>query len=320
MKINNSRILVAGGSGFVGINLLKFLSKKNKNIKSTYFKKFKFKKFSNINYIKLNLEKKKNCLVACRNVDIVFMCAANSSGASVIQERPLTHLNPNVIMNLNMLEAAHQCKVKKFIFISSNVVYPVTKNYVKENDAKFKFYYKYHVAGWTKRFLEVVCDIYSNKINNPMQTIIIRPGNLYGPYDKFEDKKSKVIPALIKKTFKKKIKVWGDGKDIKDFLYIDDFVKILLKIVNKINYFDIFNIAYGKSISINKLLGLIIKIRKINISDIIYDNSKPKMIPERFISVSKIKKQFGFKPKTDIFRGLVKTINWYKNNQLKLKK
>lgn len=59
MKINNSRILVAGGSGFVGINLLKFLSKKNKNIKSTYFKKFKFKKFSNINYIKLNLEKKK---------------------------------------------------------------------------------------------------------------------------------------------------------------------------------------------------------------------------------------------------------------------
>jgi len=248
------------------------------------------------------------------------MCAANSSGASVIQERPLTHLNPNVIMNLNMLEAAHQCKVKKFIFISSNVVYPVTKNYVKENDAKFKFYYKYYVAGWTKRFLEVVCDIYSNKINNPMQTIIIRPGNLYGPYDKFEDKKSKVIPALIKKTFKKKIKVWGDGKDIKDFLYIDDFVKILLKIVNKINYFDIFNIAYGKSISINKLLGLIIKIRKINNLDIIYDNSKPKMIPERFISVSKIKKQFGFKPKTDIFRGLVKTINWYKNNQLKLKK
>jgi GDP-L-fucose synthase len=320
MKINNCRILVAGGSGFIGTNLLKSLNKKNKNIKSTYFRKFNFKKFSNVNYIKLNLEKKKNCLVACRDVDIVFMCAANSSGASVIQEKPLTHLNPNIIMNLNMLEAAHQCKVKKFIFISSNVVYPLTKNYVKENDAKFKFYPKYYVVGWMKRFLEIVCDIYSNKIINPMQTIIIRPGNLYGPYDKFDDKESKVIPALIKKIIQKKkvIKVWGDGKDVKDFLYIDDFIKILLKIVNKVNYYDIFNIASGKSISINKILNLIIKIRKLNNLDIIYDNSKPTMIPKRFINITKIKKQFGFRPKIDIFNGLVKTINWYKKHQLKL--
>ena len=77
-----------------------------------------------------------------------------------------------------------------------------------------------------KRFSEILCNIYSTKINNPMKTIVIRPGNLYGPYDKFDKEKSKVIPSLIRKIVEKQnpLEVWGDGKDLKDFLYIEDFV------------------------------------------------------------------------------------------------
>ena len=100
-------------------------------------------------------------------------------------------------MNLNMLEASHKNKVKKFVFISSNTVYPVSDNSMKENDSNYNFFYKYHTVAWMKKFSEIVCDIYSNKIKSKMQTVIIRPGNLYGPHDKFDPGKAKVVPSLI---------------------------------------------------------------------------------------------------------------------------
>jgi GDP-L-fucose synthase len=245
------------------------------------------------------------------------MCAANSSGAAVIDKTPLVHLTPNIRMNLNMLEAAHHQGVSKFIFISSNTVYPVNNFAMKESDAKFKFFEKYHVVGWMKRFSEIICEIYSKKIKNSMKTIVIRPGNLYGPHDKFDLEKAKVIPALITKVANRHnpINVWGNGEDLKDFLYIEDFCRILIKIINKKNIdFDIFNIASGKSITIKQVLKILIKIENLKKIKILYDTSKPTMIPKRLINISKIKKEFKYKRFTAIKEGLKKTLNWYKKN------
>jgi GDP-L-fucose synthase len=246
-------LLVTGGSGFIGVNLLKELSKLKKyKITATYFKAKNFYKVNNVKYIKTDLEKLKNCHKVCKNIDIIVMCAANSSGAAVMDKTPLVHLTPNIRMNLNMLEAAYSQGVRKFIFISSNTVYPVSNFAMRESDAKFDFFEKYHVVGWMKRFSEIVCEIYSKKIKNPMQTIIVRPGNLYGPHDKFDPTKAKVIPSLIAKIVNRQnpINVWGNGKDLKDFLYIDDFCRALIKIINLNTDFNIFNIASGKSITI----------------------------------------------------------------------
>ena len=81
-----------------------------------------------------------------------------------------------------------------------------------------------------KQFSELMCKMYSQKIKKPMETLIIRPGNLYGPFDKFTLKESKVIAALIRRSLEKEnpFNVWGDGSDIKDFLYIDDFIEGML--------------------------------------------------------------------------------------------
>ena len=158
-------LLVTGGSGFIGINLLKELSKLKKyKITATYFKAKNFYKVNQVNYVKTDLENLRNCLKICKNMDIIVMCAANSSGAAVMEKTPLVHLTPNVRMNLNMLEAAYSQGVGKFIFISSNTVYPVSNFAMKETDAKFDFFEKYHVVGWMKRFSEIVCEIYSKKI------------------------------------------------------------------------------------------------------------------------------------------------------------
>jgi GDP-L-fucose synthase len=312
-------LLVTGGSGFIGINLLKELSKLKKyKITATYFKAKNFYKVNQVNYVKTDLENLRNCLKICKNMDIIVMCAANSSGAAVMEKTPLVHLTPNVRMNLNMLEAAYSQGVGKFIFISSNTVYPVSNFAMKETDAKFDFFEKYHVVGWMKRFSEIVCEIYSKKIKNPMKTIVVRPGNLYGPYDKFDPEKAKVIPSLITKIVNRQnpINVWGNGKDLKDFLYIDDFCRLLTKIINLNTDFNIFNIASGKSITVKDVLKILMKIENLKNTRVFYDLSKPTMIPKRLISISKIKKEFTYKSLISIEEGLKRTLKWYKEKKI----
>jgi GDP-L-fucose synthase len=308
------KILVTGGSGFIGTNFLKSIAGKFSEIRSNYFKNENFLRVDKVNYTKANLENISECKKICNEIDIVVMCAANSSGAAVMEKTPLVHLTPNIRMNLNMLEAAYECGVKKFIFISSNTVYPHVDFAVKETDSQYSFFEKYHVVGWMKKFTEEVCEIYSKKIKDKMTTIIVRPGNLYGPYDKFDVEKSKVIASLIKKVAEKQnpINVWGDGEDLKDFLYIDDFVDGLKKVVFDINSFEVLNLASGKGITIKEILNMIIKIEKAENLKVEFDRSKPTMIPKRLIDISKAKKIINFNPNTSMEDGLIKTIKWFK--------
>ena len=243
------------------------------------------------------------------------MGAAVSSGANIMASNPLIHLNDNILMNTIALEEAHKNNVDKFIFISSNTVYPLSDEAVKESDAEFNFYKSYHIVAWMKRFTEVMCDMYTNKIKNPMRTIILRPGNLYGPYDKFDWQKSKVVPALIRKCIENddSIEVWGDGKDIKDFLYIDDFIDALIKIIFEFNNSDIFNVASGSPITINQIIGEILNILNKKNLLINYDVSKPSMIPIRKINIDKIVNNIKWQPSTSMSSGLEKTIKWYKD-------
>lgn len=313
-------ILVLGGTGFIGTNLL--LRLKNNNtykIYSTYYLSKPRIHNKNIIHLKANLTSKRSVLKVFKKdyFDVVVMCAAVSTGAKDIKNNPLIHLNDNIIMNLNTLEYAKIFKVKKFIFISSNTVYPLTKYPVKETDAKFDFYKSYYVVGWMKRFTEIVCDIYSTKIpQDNLATIILRPANLYGPYDKFDPLKSKVIPSLIRKVYfaNKTLNIWGDGKDIKDFLFIDDFIDGLLKVVKnkKINS-GIFNISSNRKTSIKAIIPIILNVQKKKLK-IEYDLDAPKMIPYRMISNSKFTKIFKWKPKTSLKKGLLKTIIWYSKN------
>ena len=86
---------------------------------STYYKNLKFTKIKKVKYTRVNLENKKDCLKVCKNIDTIIMCAANSSGAAVMQKNPLVHLNPNIIMNLNMLDAAYQSGVKNLFLLAA---------------------------------------------------------------------------------------------------------------------------------------------------------------------------------------------------------
>jgi len=314
-----SKIIVLGGSGFIGTNMLLYLKSSGyKNLKATYFKKIFFYKVSGIKYFKVNLRVKKSFINLIKNADVVLMLAANSSGAKIMQDDPLVHFNENIKINLNVIEECYSQNVKKFFFISSSTVYPNIKKSVSENDVNYSFFDKYHVVGWMKLFTEKICEIYASKINNPkMDFVIIRPSNLYGPYDKFSKNKSKVIPALIRRFNEGKlpIEIWGNGNDIKDFMYIEDFCKSLIKILPKKIHFDILNFSSGSSISIKYVIKLLCKFNNIKSNQVFFNSSKPSMIPVRKVSNKKLIKKYNIVLNHTFEKGLLKTINWYKKNK-----
>lgn len=312
---NGEKILVAGGAGFIGSHLVDKLVEMGAQVTATIFKKQPFVPNPKAKYFKINLENSDDCELLTHDKKYIFMCAANSSGAKVIESSPLTHLANNIIINSQLLRAAYNSNVEKFCFISSSTVYPNVSYPVSEKDSSYQFYEKYYVVGWMKKFSELMCEMYSKMGEHKMKTLIIRPANLYGPRDKFSEIDSKVIPSLIRKGLQKynPFEVWGDGKDLKDFLYIDDFIDGLVHIFS--NYHPdnhiAYNIASGKSITINEVLEIILRLCNFESATIEYKLDKPTMIPIRRINVSKIQNRIDWVPETTLEDGLKKTINWY---------
>jgi len=310
----NAKVLVTGGAGFVGINLINRLLDEGAQVRATLYNKDPVIKDHRIEYIRGDLRLEEDCEKVVDGMDYIFMCAANTSGAKVMSTTPLVHLTPNMLMNIQMLQAAYTFGVKKFLFISTNTVYPLTDFAVKESDVTNEFYESYHIVAWMKRFTEIVCEMYSNRIKEPMKTIVVRPGNLYGPYDKFDWEKSKVIPAIMRRAIERHdpFEVWGDGMDLKDFLYIDDCIDGLILAMENLDEFEPINIASGIPVTIRDVLIQILKSADYDDADVQYDSSKPTMIPKRMIDISLAKEKLGFEPKVSLQDGIHKTVQWYK--------
>ncbi len=311
----DKRILVAGGAGFVGANLILKLLPFDVSIQATLHKKDAVIDDERIEYIRCDLTEREDCHRAVEDVDYVFMCAANTSGAAVMEKTPLVHVTGNVVMNTLMLEAAYKAGVQKFLFISSNTVYPVADYPVKEDEMMpGQMFEKYFCVAWMKQFTEILCQMYAEKVKKTMRTVVVRPANIYGPNDDFEWETSHVLPALIRKVVERQdpIEVWGDGNDIKDFIYIDDFIEGMLLAAERIETFAPVNIATSVPCSIKQTLQTILEVDGYTDARIVFDTSKPTMIPKRLIDTTKAKQLLGFVAKTPLAEGIKKTVDWYR--------
>lgn len=312
----DKKILVAGGAGFVGTNLINRLLSLGADIRATIHKKQPTIEDERIEYVACDLVEKEDCRRAAEGVDYVFMCAANTSGAGVMAKTPLVHVTPNILMNTLLLDAAYSAGVKKFLFLSSNTVYPAVEHPVKEDEmVPGDVFEKYYCVAWMKQFTEILCRMYAEKIPKPMKTVVVRPANIYGPHDDFEWETSHVLPALMRKIVERHdpLEVWGDGNDIKDFIYIDDFIDGMLLAIEKIETFDPINIASGMPCSIRQALAAMIDADGYTDAQIVFDATKPTMIPTRLIDVSRAKQLLGFQAKTSISEGIEKTLQWYRS-------
>lgn len=312
----NQKILVAGGAGFLGTNLIVRLLELGIDIRATLHEKPAQIESELVDWLTCDLLNKDDCLAACKDRDVVFICAAYTAGAMVIEHSPLKLLTPNLIMNSLLLEAAYESGVKKVVFVSSNTVYPVSDEPMKEDDVTGEYFYKYHIVASMKQFSEQICQMYGEKIAKPMDVTVIRPGNMYGPYDDFDWETSHVLPAFVRRVVERHqpISVWGDGKDIKDLVYVGDVVEGMLKAAMHVKGYDVYNIASGQGYCLRDILAMLQEIDNYQEATIEYDASKPSMIPKRLINIDKAQSELNFVPTTSMKDGLAKTLTWYRTS------
>ena len=310
---NNKKILIAGGSGLVGTNLTEYLVKEKVNITSSFFSKIKNKKLKKY-YKKFNFLNIKDCLKSTKNKDIVIICAVQGGGIKLLKKATSSSIIPNILIRANLLEACKINKVKKVIWISSSTVYQPANYPIKEIDIDLNKnpYPIYRNVGWSYRYLENLFSFYQRTTNLDIK--IIRTTSIYGPYDNFDEKKSHVVPALIKKALKKnkRFSVLGDKKVIRDFVYVEDLVLAIIKLIKSNKKIKPINFSYGREMSIEKLSKLILLLchRK---SKIIFNNKSLSSAKYRVLNNYLFDRTFGKIKRTSIKDGLKKTINWYLN-------
>ena len=262
-----------------------------------------------------DLRRPEDCARAVGGQRFLFHCAASTSGAAAITRTPMVHVTPNVVMNSRILEASYREGVEKFVWMSSSVGYPPSGERAVREDEFFRGdpYDVYFASGWMKRYTEILCRMYSQKLDHRMPTVVLRPSNVYGPFDKFEPTRSHVTAALVRRVAERQdpLIVWGDGKDVRDVIYIDDFVDAVILATEKISSYDPLNVGAGKGFTVDDILHTLLEAEGFH-PRVVHDRSKPSMIPIRLVDTRRAKKLLGFVPKTTLKEGLRKTVAWYK--------
>ena len=297
MELNNKNILITGGNGMIGRQLEKLLlTTTTSNITIADLPDF-------------DLRDRGVCEKICEGQDIVFHLAGIKGSPIRCMESPASFSVPMIQFNSNMIEAAYNSDVDWFLYTSSVGVYhpaevfeedDVWKTFPSEND---------WYAGWAKRIGEMNVEAYMKEYSWN-KCSIVRPANVYGPYDNFGEW-SMVVPSLIKKAHEDDVlEVWGDGSPIRDLIYSEDVARGMVHMVeNQIT--EPVNLGSGNGVTIREIAEIVSDYFQ---KEIVWDKTKPMGDSKRLMSMERAENH-GFIPTTDFKDGILKTIEWYLNER-----
>lgn len=312
------KVLVTGAAGITGHAAVKRLLEEGAFVRATVFesRKLNIDDHPNLEIVKADLMNHEDCMCVLEGIEVVFNFVAFIRGAKGQTEysNALDLVRNNLFTSINMIDAAVRSKTPLFGFIGSSTMYPDVSHPVNEDEAYDSNPHKlYRGVGWMKRYVEQVIQYYQDISQTKFG--VVRTTAIYGPHDAFNEN-GHAIPQLILKADSgmNPFEIWGDGLQMRDFIYVDDVVDAVMTVVEKSPIGRPYNAATGKSTTVTELVETITDIYNYK-PEFDYDITKPTMIPIRLVDVSRIKNELGWEAKTPLREGLEKTIEWYKNNK-----
>src|SRR5438034_427717 len=311
---NDNRILVTGAGGFIGHHLVRALKAEGYWVRGVDIKPPEFEPSSADEFQILDLRNWENCEQATRGIDEVYNLAADMGGIGYITAYLADIARNNTLINIRMLEASRSSGVKKFLFSSSACVYAQYKQQsadvtpLKEEDA--------HPAdpepgyGWEKLFAEQMCKYYWKDYR--FETRVVRFHNVYGPLGTSERGKEKAPAAISRKVALARdggeIEVWGDGQQTRSFMYVDDCVEGLRRLMAS-DYREPLDLGTDELITVDGLVDLISSIAGKTLKKV-HDLSKPQGVRGRNSDNSRLRQVLGWEPSISLAEGLVPTYRW----------
>ena len=308
--ISNKKIIVTGGTGLIGRQVIDMLSQFNCEITSVSMDNLELNE--NCRYVYGDLTDFNFCKDITKDFDIAIHTAGIKGSVEVTKTKPASFFVPMLLMNTNFLEACRINDISYVTFTSSIGAYSASEIFVETDELDLNPPMD-SFPGWAKRMAELQIQAYNIQYATNSFSIV-RPANVYGPGDNFDPNNAMVIPSLINKITRgdDPVVIWGDGNAVRDFIYSKDVAYgILLSLISK-NKFSYYNLGSGIGITIKELVETLNEIIDFNYE---YDVSKPSGAPKRIMDLSKSKTELNFTPETTLFNGLEETINWFSNNK-----
>ena len=311
ISLSNKRILVTGGAGFLGKQVVEQLTLAGADPHKITIPRSRT----------CDLRRLDNCYQAVGQQDIVIHLAAHVGGIGLNREKPAELFYDNLMMGAQLIHAAYEAGVEKFVCLGTICAYPkftpipfqeehLWDGYPEETNAPY---------GIAKKALLVQLQSYRQQYG--FNGIYLLPVNLYGPEDNFDPRSSHVIPALIHKiheaqqTGAKTLSVWGDGSPTREFLYSTDAARGIVMATKIYNEPEPINLGTYQEISIRDLVTLICDLMEFK-GEIIWETDKPNGQPRRCLDTTQAKEKFGFIAQTALRQGLKETIDWYRQQNL----
>ena len=321
-----SKYLIVGAGGFIGGHLVKKLFESGHQVRAVDIKpkELWFQDFEEVeNFYSMDMKNLDNCKEVTKDIDYVFNMACNMGGMGFIENNKAECML-SVLINTNLLSACRDNKISKYFFSSSACAYNQSKQKdvfiegLKENEA-----YPADPEdgyGWEKLFSERMCRHFMEDFG--IQVRIARYHNIYGPFGTFDGGREKAPAALCRKVINSKlnkknnIEVWGDGKQTRSFLFIDDCVEGTLRLFNS-DYSEPVNIGSDEQVSINQMIDIIEGFSQSKKLERTYQLDKPKGVRGRSSNNDLIKKVLNWSYKISLKEGLSKTYKWIESEILK---